>query len=286
MVVGRTVCRRVVVGCEEDWKKYLFGLSFQDLSKLGKLQKEVMTTKYYGNKRNIPLSRNVYRVFADQDLLDFFSGIKPNEVKMGLAFFLQLTGGFRIGEISPIKLEHIDFKRGVISLITEKANVSSDQPIPALTLEVLQTWIEQNKRGIELSGGYVFFSKNFLIKRDVISKDTLRNYFQKFRARANLCSTYAERNDVNNPKHHSNRQLCKLSSHSFRRSYLTALYQECKKKELVAVLARHKKRDVTDQYIYFTHAEQLELVNKTFNNEVYKTIAKELIEKTQMHQIL
>jgi integrase len=234
--------------------------------------------------KNQCLSRNVYRVFSDQDLLDLFSVIKPSEVKMGIAFFLQLTCGFRIGEINPIKLEHIDFRKGVISLMTEKANLFSDQPVPAITLEVLQEWVEHNKKEIE-SSGYIFFSKNLFEKRDFVSKDSMRNYFQKFRSRANLCSTYAQRNDSNNPKHNNNHSLHKLTTHSFRRSYLTALYQECKKKELVTVLARHKKRDVTDQYIYFTHTEQLGLVNQTFNKELYTRIAKELIEKIRIQSL-
>ena len=138
--------KRKIVNNEKFWRDYLSNLSFQDIAKLGALQKEIIAKRFYTNKKSVPLSRNIYRVFSDQDLLDFFSIVKSNEVKMGIAFFLQLTCGFRIGEINPIKVEHIDFKRGVISLMTEKANLFSDQPVPSLTLEVLGEWIEHNKK--------------------------------------------------------------------------------------------------------------------------------------------
>lgn len=273
---------RVVIGFEEEWKKFLRTLSLHDLDKLASLKKEVYFEKYPSRRTKPNLSRNVFRVFTGRDLLDFFGVIKPKEVKLGLGLFLQLTCGFRIGELSPIKLNNIDFRRGVISLITEKANVSSDQPVPNITLELLQEWIEHNRKEIEANNGFVFFSKNPFYDREVITKDTFRNYFQKFRKRSNLCSSYAERNDTKNSRHKTNRQLHKLSSHSFRRTYLTELYQECRKKELVKVLARHKKRDVTDQYIYFSHEEQLELVNKVFEREPFISIARDLIEKIKI----
>jgi hypothetical protein len=148
-LIGSSFVRRKIIGFEEDWRKFLWTLSGHDLEKLCKLRKEVYFQKFPSRLKKKCLSSNVYRVFSDQDLFDFFSVIKPSEVKMGIAFFLQLTCGFRIGEINPIKLEHVDFRKGVISLITEKANLFSDQPVPAITLEVLQEWVEHNKKEIE-----------------------------------------------------------------------------------------------------------------------------------------
>lgn len=270
---------RKVVGSEEFWRDFLLNLSFQDLARFGVLQKECMNKKFPSSNYKPNKSRNVFRVFTGQDLLDFFGAIKPNEVKFGLGFYLQLTCGFRIGEVPPIKEEKIDFRRGVISLKTEKANVFSDQPVPSVALDLLETWLKHNGGKIARKSNFVFFSENFLREREAVSKDSFRNYFQKIRKRSALCSTYAERDDTNNPLHKTNHHLHKLSSHSLRRTYLTALYQECRKTELVAVLARHKKKDVTSQYIYFSHEEQLELVNKTFNREPYLSIARDLREK-------
>ena len=255
----------LVRGQEIAWTDFLYSLGFQDLARLGVLQKQVFNEKFPSNKHRPNLSRNVYRVFTDNDLIKFFQVIKPKEAKFGVAFFLQLTTGLRVGEIPQIKVKDIDFERGIISLITEKANVFSDQPVPFVTLELLQKWIERNKDKIEQSEDYVFFSEYPFSKRNAITSGALRNYFGKFRKRAELESSYATSNDSNNSHQKKNRELNKLTTHSFRRTYLTRLYNDCKNKELVKVLARHKQKEAIDSYLYFDHESQLKLINKVFD---------------------
>lgn len=270
---------RLVCGNESEWKEFLFSLSCSDLERLSKIRNEVYLAKFPSRRGKRNLSRNVYRVFSENDLVQFFSAIKPSEAKLGLAFFLQLTGGFRVGEVVCIKTSNVDFERGVISLITEKANVASDQPLPAVALEVLQEWIQTNGEYIRRKGDYLFFSNALFQERLCVDVNSLRNFFQKVRARAGLEQSYAEAADKNNPKQQINRPLYKLTTHSFRRTYGSQVYRESKKKEAVKSLLRHLKKDPTDCYIFFDHSEQLELVNKVFNREPYQTIARDLIEK-------
>tara|TARA_Y100000310_G_scaffold339175_1_gene431070 strand:- start:821 stop:1663 length:843 start_codon:yes stop_codon:yes gene_type:complete len=271
---------RVVCGNEQNWSVFLRSLSFHDLSKLGVLQKQIFNVKYPSSSYKPNLSRNVYRVFSDNDLLKFFSVVKQKEVKQGLAFFLQATCGFRIGEIVGIKVQDIDFERGVISLHEQKAGkISSDQPAPFVCLDLLESWIETNDKQVAEHKDFVFFSGNPLFQRDSIDVNSFRNYFQRFRKRAGLDQTYAERNDSANPKHQTNRPLYKLTSHGFRRSYGTRLYTECKQRELIKTLLRHKKKESVDAYIQFSHQQQIELVNKVFNREPFTTIATDLKEK-------
>jgi integrase len=151
--------------------------------------------------------------------------------------------------------------------------------MPQVALECLKAWADRYKEEIEQANGFVFFSRNPFQKRDRISVDHLRNFFGKCRKKAELGQTYGEASAPNHKFLDSKRRLFKLSSHSFRRTYLTRLYQACHQKELVKVLARHKKEDVTDQYIFFSHQEQLELVNSVFNREPFESIAKEVVEK-------
>jgi integrase len=228
----------------------------------------------------------VYRVFSENDLVQFFSAIKPSEAKLGLAFFLQLTGGFRVGEVVSLKLQNVDFERGVVSLLTEKANVSSDQPLPFVALEVLREWTQTNGEAIKAKGDFLFFSNALFQQRLAVDVNSLRNFFQKVRARAGLQQSYAEAADAQNPKQQTNRPLYKLSTHSFRRTYGSLVYRESKKKEAVRALLRHLKKDPTDCYIYFDHREQLELVNRTFDREVFKQIGQDLIEKIKMGRVV
>jgi len=266
---------RSIVGFEEQWKKFLTQLAESDLKRLRKLAAEIMRDKFPGRKHRATIkSRNVYRVFADLDLIKLFSAVPANRTKQGLAMFLMLTGGFRIGEVVKIRQKDCDFERGVISLVTEKAELPSDQPMPQIALECLQNWIEAHQEQIEAANGFVFFSSNPFQRRDRISVDHLRNFFGKCRQKAGLTNTYGEANGPNHCGSGIKRQLFKLSTHSFRRTYLTRIYQECKQKELVKVLARHKKEDVTDHYIFFSHQEQLELVNKVFTGEPFESIFK------------
>ncbi len=266
---------RLVVGNIAYWRDFLLTLSKSDLEELSKIRREVYLEKFPSQKdKKQPLCRNVYRVFTDNDLLQFFNTIKPNETKFGIAFFLQLTCGFRIGEVARLKASKIDFQRGIVSLLTEKSNVYSDQPIPSITLELLHAWITTNQEQITAHNDYIFFSGNPLFNRDFVSPLVMRNYFQKFRKRANLTDSYADRK----PQANKTGKLFKLTTHSFRRTYLTRIYQECRKKELVATLARHKKKDATDCYIFFDHQEQLELVNKVFNRGLFRQIAEGAIQ--------
>ncbi|MFH1256992.1 MAG: site-specific integrase [Candidatus Diapherotrites archaeon] len=270
---------RSIVGFEKQWSEFLTQLAASDLKMLRKITGEVLKEKFPSiKKRSSPKSRNVYRVFSDLDLMKLFSAIPAKRAKQGLAMFLMLTGGFRVGEVVKIRLQDCDFERGVISLLTEKAELPSDQPMPQIALECIQMYAERYKEEIKQANGFLFFSLNPFQKRERISVDHLRNFFGKCRQKAGLTNIYAE---AFTPSHENpcKKKLFKLSTHSFRRTYLTRLYQFCKQKELVKVLARHKKEDTTDQYIFFSHQEQLELVNKVFNSESYESIAKELIEK-------
>ncbi|RLG69983.1 MAG: hypothetical protein DRO07_01275 [Candidatus Iainarchaeum archaeon] len=276
--------QRVVVGNEEWWLKFLYDLRKSDLEALTILCKDVIREKYPSKFKNSRKCRNVYMVFTDNDLIKFFSAIPVNRVKFGVLFFTQLLCGFRIGEACNIKLEDIDFEHQTISVFTEKARVRSDQPIPALLCEVLSEWITTNYEQITTHQNYIFFSANPFISRLVVSKDAARNVFTEIRKKAGLLQTYAEANDRGNPLQHKNRPLYKLSTHSLRRTYLTRLYQECKQKEMVRVLARHKKKEVTDNYIFFSHQEQLELVNRVFSREPFISIANNIIEKIKANK--
>lgn len=271
----------LVVSNKGFWFEVLGGLSHKDLIELNKIRLEVMRLKFPCEQRARPnLGRNVYRVFSDSELLEFFSAIDFRQVKAGICFFLQLTGGFRQREVSLLKFSNLSFDKGSVGLLTDKARKFSDQPLPLVALDLLSDWVSLNDERIGVSD-FLFFSDNLFYSRKHISSDYLRTFFNSVRKKAGLNSAYATAND-SKPKSTNQRLLYKLSNHSLRRTYLTKLYLQCKKKELVKVLARHEKKDVTDQYIFFSHEEQLELVNETFNKEPFLSIASDLKEKIRM----
>ena len=210
-------------------------------------------------RKNFRLYGNMQKGFTEDELDKFFSHILlPDEERLYVAYKLQALLGLRSGETVLLKLSDIDWEERTLRISTEKAKTIDYLHLHDEIFNLLKKFTEKNRSELEQKDGFLLFSRNG--KRTVISAAYLRSKFREICRRANLTETYAIADDFNNPRL-NHRKLYRLSTHSLRHYFITKVYNACKDPIKTRCLARHKKLNTTEGYIY-TSSEELNAIMK------------------------
>ena len=108
-------------------------------------------------KSHIPKYGSINKGFTEQELRRFFSVIE--NPKFRLLFSYQAQMGLRVGEALRINIRDIRFESRELVVKTEKAMTLDALLIPAPLFKETLEYIESNTKGIEGSGGYLFFKE-------------------------------------------------------------------------------------------------------------------------------
>lgn len=148
---------------------------------------------------------------------------EQGDLQMEVYFELALTSMARVKALNSIKLEQINFEKGVIDDVREKEGYDVTLYPSGRCMELLNKWIEYRKEN-NIECEHLFITKREG-KWEQISKGTMQTSWVK--KIGNLI-------DVK-----------ELHNHDFRHSYATLLYNKGLPLEEVSKLLNHKSTDVT-----------------------------------------
>lgn len=180
-------------------------------------------------------SRTLPKVMSKEDLLKFLGSIKNTKHKM--AFETIYAYGLRRGELLNLKLQHIDSKRGMISIINAKGQKDRVLPISNRWLEKVKIYYHSYK------------PEKFLIEGQHPGHGFTAASLQKVFEKALADSKIAK----------------KFTIHCLRHSYATHLLENGTDLRYIQELLGHKSSRTTEIYTHVSN-ESLKNVKNPFDD--------------------
>lgn len=158
--------------------------------------------------------------FSNEEIETFLSLCKNK--KWQLFFSIMAYSGCRAGEVRLLHTQHVDLGRGLFILEDTKTHDTREVPIAPNLVKPLKTHMAKLDEGDPLFGGR---------KNTYIDKTSWSNYFIKIKKQMGL-------------------KRPKLSTHSFRHSFITQLLAEGVSIFIVMRIVGHKDIKTTDGYTH------------------------------------
>lgn len=124
-------------------------------------------------------------IFTDQELVAFFKAVDSDKSasakKYSVIFRLLYSTGMRVGEVLSLTYGDIDFEGGTFFIRQGKKNKDRLIPVDRGMLDILQTYITQNRRGIR-NDDHVFVSPY----HDTLKHNAVYDAFRKYLWKAGI----------------------------------------------------------------------------------------------------
>ena len=175
------------------------------------------------------------KVMSKEELLKFFNNIKNMKHKM--AFETIYAFGLRRGELLNMKLQHIDTKRGMITIINAKGKKDRSIPISKRWLEKVRLYYTTYKPEV-----YLIEGKN---AGQSIAAASLQQVFEKTLKKSNITKPY--------------------TIHCLRHSFATHLLENGTDLRYIQELLGHKSSRTTEIYTHVSN-ESLKNIKNPFDD--------------------
>ena len=215
-------------------------------------------------KNRIPKYGSINKGFTELELKRFFSVI--DTPKFHLLFAYQAHVGLRVGEALRINIRDIKFETRELAIRTEKAGTLDILLIPLPLFKETLDYIESNTKGIEGSGGYLFFKEQgkSTNPQPFVDVNYVRNEFKRYRDLAGLAEVYDQSDESSHGG--KGRNLHRLTTHSLRHYAITHFAEQTNGNIfLTSKFARHLKPDTTMTYINTNRKALYECIDGAFS---------------------
>lgn len=136
------------------------------------------------NKTDIAISdkAGVKKVFTEDEVLDFLDSIETVTafgIRDRAMFELMYVTGMRVGEVSNLNIDDIDFSLKEVFIQNGKGDKDRIVPLGSIAEEYITLWIKRGRKGVKVTDKALFLSsRNQRLKADRIS-GIFRKYLEK-----------------------------------------------------------------------------------------------------------
>lgn len=222
----------------------------------------IVTTKK-GKRHERVHSIGLDRTIQPDEIEKFFDAVdKP---KYRICYELQLYFGMRISEAVIVNLKDIDLQRKTIRRWNCKRRRWITMDIPPKAHEAILKYLKAEGENVKKHGGYLIYNPRRLkpTEKGYLSDGHMRKVFRDIIIKAGLDDHYIEIK-CNGYQPGESRKLYRLSTHSLRHAFASAIYQKTQDIVVTSKLLDHGQINTTLVYMDAMGKKLKDAINKTF----------------------
>lgn len=206
------------------------------------------------------------RTIQPAEIEKFFDAIV--EPKYRICFQLQLFFGMRISEAIIVNLKDINLENKTIRRWNCKRRHWITMDIPPKAYEAIIAYLRIEGENIKKHDGYMIYNTRRLkpTQKKHLSDGHMRAVFRNTIKKARLDDHYVEVENFGYQPGKS-RKLYRLSTHSLRHAFASAIYQKTQDIVVTSKLLDHGQLNTTLVYMDSMGKKLKEAINKTFGDE-------------------
>ncbi len=189
-----------------------------------------------------------------------------------LLFKYQAYLGLRVGEISKLHMNNINFDKRELTIKSKKSHKLNSLLIPLDLFKETMEYIVKNKASIKASSGYVFFKENDNNSNNLlhVEQNYVRKVFRETIVSANLDYNYGY-SDENYGEPQCT--LHRLTTHSLRH-YAITRFSKANNGNIVLTCryARHASPTTTIRYIAKDNEQLYKEIDNIFSDHVIQNV--------------